>query len=216
MIKAIVFDLDGTLIDSVRLHAVSWIKAFQAHGYHNVSLEDIEMLIGLPGNRIVERVLGADALNRYQSIKRIKDREFLSLISNVRLYPYATKVIKEIKNMGLKLALATSTPSYILNRLLPLFNLDKEFSVIIPGEIVSEGKPNPEIFLKAFQSLDTDPEEGVIVGDSEYDIIPAKLIGSISILILTNKLIDPRKFSVKPDYIVHNLYDVLNIIRKIF
>lgn len=215
LIKAVIFDLDGTLIDSVDAHSISWVKAFEAHGYYNINIDDVRKLIGLSGKDIVKILLGQEALMIYKSIQKVKDTEFLRHTNNIKLFPGVKKILNDIKQVGLKLALATSTPSHILNHILPALTLENRFDVIIPGDMVRKGKPDPDIFIKAFEALKISPNNGIIIGDSEYDIIPAKAIGAKSILILTSELTDPSKFSVKPDFIVKDFSEISSIIKRI-
>jgi len=214
-LKAVVFDLDGTLIDSVEAHVISWITSFNEHGFRNVSREDVEKLIGLPGRTIVKIILGEEGLKRYESIRKLKDSIFLKLVveGKVKLHKHVTDVLTEIRKMGLKVCLATSTPSYLLEVILPKMRISELFDVIVPGDRVRKGKPDPEIFLRAFREARVDPREGAVVGDSLYDIIPAKKIGSITILVLHGRRIE--KLDIEPDYVINDLSELAPIIRKL-
>ena len=214
-LKAVIFDLDGTLIDSVEAHVFSWITSFNEHGFRNVSHENVEKLIGLPGRTIVKMVLGEEGLKRYESIRRLKDSIFLKLVveGKVKLHEHVIDVLTEIRKMGLKVCLATSTPSYLLEVILPRMRISELFDVIVPGDRVRKGKPEPEIFLRAFKEARVDPREGAVVGDSLYDIIPAKKIGSKAILVLHGRRIE--KLGVKPDYVINDLSELVPIIRKL-
>jgi len=216
-IEAVVFDLDGTLIDSVMAHVISWLESFKQHGFHKISLEDIEKLIGLPGLTIVKILLGEKGLRMYKSIRRLKDSIFLNLVlkGEVKLYTHTTEVLEVIKDMGLKVCLATSTPSYLLNVILPRLGINELFDVIIPGDYVRKGKPDPEIFLKAFNHLKIPPHKGIIVGDSIYDIIPAKKINSIAVLVLHGRKILLSDLEVKPDYIIDELMELIPIVKEL-
>lgn len=212
-IEAIVFDLDGTLIDSIDAHVVSWMEAFRTHGFTYVKYRDVENLIGLPGTTITERLLGPRAMKIYDSIRKSKDEVFMNLLNNVKLYPHTKEVLSELKIYGVKIALASSTASHIVNKILRMLKLNNVFDAIITGDMVKEGKPHPEIFIKAFNALAINPRRGIVVGDTEYDIIPAKLIGSIAVLILHGR--SKALLSSKPDYIINELPELLELYKKL-
>jgi len=210
-IKAIVFDLDGTLINSTRLHARSWIKSFEYHGFRDVDEGYVEMLVGLPGVEIVRLVLGEAGLRIYGSIRKLKNEIYLNYIDELNVYPGVYEVLNTLIDMGLKLGIASSTPSQVLDRVLDFLNLKAFFNVVVPGDAVLKGKPNPEIYLKAFSSLGVDPKSGVVVGDTVYDIIPAKIINAYSILVTHGRDVS---IDVEPDFKVAEIPEILDIVRR--
>jgi beta-phosphoglucomutase len=210
-IKAIVFDLDGTLINSTRLHARSWIKSFEHHGFRDVDEGYVEMLVGLPGVEIVRLVLGEAGLRIYGSIRKLKNEIYLNYIDELNVYPGVYEVLNTLIDMGLKLGIASSTPSQVLDRVLDFLNLKAFFNVVVPGDAVLKGKPNPEIYLKAFSSLGVDPKSGVVVGDTVYDIIPARIINAYSILVTHGRDVS---IDVEPDFKVAEIPEILDIVRR--
>lgn len=213
-ILGIVFDLDGTLLNSVDAHVESWLKAFIEHGYTNISREQLYGLIGLPGESIVEIIGGEEALKKYNSIRRVKDKLFMELFKEgyVELYLDVEDTLAILSDRGYKLALSTSTPSYILEEFFTVYKIKKYFDAIVPGDEVSKGKPDPEIFAKAFEKLDINPRYGVVVGDSEYDIIPAKKIGALSVLVDYRGDKIGRTLELKPDIIIRKVSDLIKIL----
>ena len=210
-VKAIVFDLDGTLINSTYLHAKSWIKSFEHHGFRGVDEDYVETLIGLPGIEIVRLVLGEAGLKVYSSIRRLKNEIYLNHIDELNVYPGVYEMLNTLIDMGLKLGIASSTPSQVLDRVLDFLNLKALFNVVVPGDAVLKGKPNPEIYLKAFNSLGVDPRSGVVVGDTVYDIIPARIINAYSILVTHGRDIS---LDVEPDFKVAETPEVLDVVRR--
>ncbi|RLG77341.1 MAG: hypothetical protein DRO14_02470 [Thermoprotei archaeon] len=185
-LRAFIFDLDGTLIDSVEAHVKSWITSFEYVGYSNVSEDNVRKLIGLSGMDIVKILLGDDGLRMYSLIRRVKNKVFFREIreGNVELYPCAPELLAYLKSRGKLLGLASSTPNYLLIQILEIFNIMDYFDVIVGGDEVRNGKPHPDIFIRAFSKLGVDPREGSVVGDTYYDIMPANRIGAFSILVL--------------------------------
>ncbi len=213
-IHGIVFDLDGTLLDSVEAHVESWIKALEKHGYREIDPIQLTSLIGLPGETIINIVAGPEALKEYKSIRKAKDKVFAELIKegSVRLYRDVVDTLHILKDRGYKMGLATSTPSYILEELLNHLDIKRYFHVIIPGDKVKRGKPDPEIFLKAFDELEINPKYGVVVGDSIYDIKPGKEIGALTILVDYRGIYSPGTWEEEPDIVIKKVSDLIKIL----
>lgn len=211
-VKAVVFDLDGTLIDSVHFHARSWVKSFEVHGFKDVDEKYVESLVGLPGIEIVRVVLGESGLRIYSSIRKLKNEVYLNYIDELRVYPGVYEALNILTGMGLKLGIASSTPSQVLSKVLDRLDLKKFFNVVVSGDAVLKGKPDPEIYLKAFNSLEVDPRDGVVVGDTVFDVIPAKIINACSILVTHGRNL---KLDVEPDFKIIEVPEVVNIVRML-
>lgn len=215
MAKAVVFDLDGTLIDSIDAHAISWIIAYRLLGYGNVPISEVRKYIGVRGDLITEKVLGGNALKDYSKIRILKDKIFLRLTRDglVVVYPDTHYVLKVLKDRGFKLCLATSTNIPTLLPTLEYFKLVDYFDVMVAGEEVLRSKPDPDLFLEALRRVRIDPKDSIVVGDTLYDVIPAKNIGAISVLVArsgNNALI--TKYDAMPDYIINDLKGLIDII----
>lgn len=208
-LKGIVFDLDEHIIDTVHAHAISWVKAFEINGF-NAKIEEVELLIGLGGKRIVEDLLGESGLELFSSIVSDKNSYYLQLIEHAKLFPGVTETLRELRNASYKLALATSTTSDVLSKVLQAFQLEALFDSVVAGSEIIKGKPDPEIFLKAFEKIELDPCLGMIVGDTDYDILPAPRIGATSVIVLHGR---KPVVSIKPDYTINELPELLKIFK---
>lgn len=206
--KLVVFDLDGTLIDSVKVHAEGWAYAFNVLGLANVKAKALEDLIGLPGGTIVERILGQAGLEHYQKIRWLKDRHFLKYVmgNSVRLFPDVIQCFQYLRRRNYLLGIATSTPNYILIPLLEKLSIIEYFDIVVGGDEVSRGKPEPDIFLRAAEKAGLSPREVVVVGDTIYDTIPARKVGMFSVLIARNKNL--RLSEVVADAVITDLNDL--------
>ncbi len=131
-------------------------------------------------------LLGNSGLRKYSLIRRLKNKIFFLEIKegNVDLYPCVLELLTYLKSRGNLLGLASSTPNYLLIQILEIFDIINYFDVIVGGDEVKSGKPNPDIFIKAFSKLGVNPREGAVVGDTKYDVVPANRIGAFSILVL--------------------------------
>ena len=211
-VHGVVFDLDGTLVDSVDAHILSWIKAFESFGVR-VDQNSLRQLIGLPGRTIIREVLGTEDEYLYAKIRELKDKLFMELIDSLKLYPHAYVLIRFLRSRGLKVGIATSTPSWIAFKVLDVLHIKDLFDVVIASDMVEKGKPHPEPFLKAFSSMGVDPIHGMVIGDSQYDIIPARAIGSIAILILHGRRI--KSLTTEPHYVVNDFIELHRLLERI-
>ena len=117
------------------------------------------------------------------------------------------------------LGLASSTPNYLLIHILEIFGIIDYFDAVVGGDEVEYGKPHPEIFLRTFSKLGVNPNEGAVVGDTLYDVIPANKIGAFSIHLQrnNNKEIEVSAHMQKyalPKFKIKTLCDFLVIIKR--
>lgn len=206
-IKGIVFDLDGTLIDSTEVLSWAWVNAFKEVIGITIDIKDVLPLIGLDGRKIVIHICGEMCSKKFWDIRKAFDRFVSQRLRDVKLYPGVLDTLKALKKRGIKLALATSTPRWRLEELLDIFELRPFFDSYISGDEVRNGKPNPEIFARAFESIGIPPEEGAVVGDTEYDAIPAKKLGAKFILVTHGK-----EKNIYYDIKINNLIELLDFI----
>jgi len=168
--KAILFDLDGVLVDSLD----AWWHAL------NDVLRCFKM-DGMSKEEFVSKYWGYDL---YTNIKRANlplevgiscSRFYIKHLDKVKLHPEAIHVLESFKNI--KKGLVTNTPRDCTEKVLKKFDLGKYFDVIITGDDVTRGKPDPEIIFKACNHLNVDPRETVLVGDTESDVRAGSMAG---------------------------------------
>jgi len=191
-IKAFIFDLDGTLIDSVDAHVTTWVKAFKVVAGVTVDEEDIYPLIGMSGKDIVRKVLGEVSESEYVRIRWVKDRAFMKELreGRVTLFPGVNQALRMLRKGGYLIGMASSTPNRLLLHITDYLGITGFFDAVTGGDEVRRGKPDPEIFLRTMRKLGVAPEETVVVGDTVYDACPAHRVGSMPVLVNTCRMPD--------------------------
>ncbi|MFA6097978.1 MAG: HAD family phosphatase [Patescibacteria group bacterium] len=184
MIKAIIFDLDGVLIDSEGLWRKAAEKYFRSIG--------IKLPQGKAFGRFASQYLSGRKLNDIAGIfqkklhvknshKQITDgliKMVLKLFDrHLKLNPGALKLIKTLNKGKYPLLLASSSPRRVINYTLNRFRLHKYFAGVVSGDNVRKGKPHPEIFLKGAKLLKTQPRDIAVVEDSISGIRAASRAG---------------------------------------
>ncbi|MHC1611015.1 MAG: HAD family hydrolase [Candidatus Methanospirareceae archaeon] len=172
-IEAILFDLDGVLINSFESWYQAFTKTLRAYGKEEISREEFE-----------EKYWGPDlrdnlaALNLGEDAARRCIREQLNLVELIELFPDAEEVLHRIKDeYKLKVGLVTNTPRENVEKILKHFRLSNHFDVILTGDDVRRGKPDAEIVVKACELLNVKPEHAILVGDTETDYQAGKSAG---------------------------------------
>lgn len=176
-IKAVLFDIDGTLIDSNDAHTRAWVQTLQRHG-HAVSDTEIRRLIGKGSDKVFAEVLGI-ASDSALAKQITKDRTQLlmsSFIPNLASTPGARLLVQRMRSEGLRLVIASSSGEE-LPALLAQAGLQDLLDTAVSPDEVEESKPDGDIIEVALRKAGVQPAEAVMIGDTPYDIAAAKAAG---------------------------------------
>jgi HAD superfamily hydrolase (TIGR01509 family) len=163
-VTAVIFDCDGTLVDSEPLAGRAWRTTVAPYGYE-VTDADLEACMGIPYARthayLSQRAALPDAATLWPGLRR----ELFALIdAELQPFPDALAAAEELRARGIALAVASSSPRERLDRTLARAGL--AFAVTVAGDEVEHGKPAPDMFLAAAARLDVEPARCVVVEDS--------------------------------------------------
>lgn len=207
MIKAIIFDMDGVIVDSIPMHFKIWKNIFRNRGI-SLSLKEFEKYNGRSTYEIAEIMIKKYNLDDTpENISKEKlDYEIKLREKEIKLFKDAIPVLKKLKKDKYKLALATASQKHILKFILKKFKFEKYFDSITHVEEVKKSKPAPDIFLLAAKKLKVNPKDCVVIEDALNGIIAAKKAGMKSIAITTT--FQKKVFEKKADKIITYLKEL--------
>jgi HAD superfamily hydrolase (TIGR01549 family) len=178
MIKAVIFDIDGTLVDSVDLHAQAWKETFKQYG-KDIPYEQVRHQIGKGGDQLMPVFFSQDELDEFgeemeEYRGKIYKRDYLR---RVRAFPQVRELFLKIKTDGKRLALASSAKEDELAAYKKLAQIEDLVEEETSADDAEKSKPHPDIFKAALEQLGgLAPEEVIVVGDTPYDAEAARKI----------------------------------------
>jgi HAD superfamily hydrolase (TIGR01509 family) len=185
--SAFLFDLDGTLIDSVYQHVIAWREALEEVGV-SLAVWKIHRRIGMSGGLFVtalRRELGEELDD--ETLARLPDlhtEAYMSHYSGVRPLPGATELLAGLTELGIPWAIATSGAERTAGRARELLGLADDVPMVTRDR-VRYAKPDPDLFLTAAAEIGVDIRDSLVVGDSVWDLLAARRAGALGIGLLS-------------------------------
>ena len=185
MPKAAIFDVDGTLLDSVDLHALAWHEAMVRFG-HNVSLEQARSQIGKGGDKLIPVFLSEDAQRDHgKELDAWRSEHFKAkYLSLIKPFSAVPDLLQRSRDAGLQIAIASSAKKDELEKYLEIAGVRKLIDEIVSSEDVDESKPAPDIFEAVLKKLAIHGDDAVAIGDTPYDAEAAGKAGVRTIGVL--------------------------------
>lgn len=186
MARAVLFDLDGTLVDSVDLHARAWQQALARFG-KEASFEDIRAQIGKGSDQLLPEFLSEEELERFgEDLEEYRtglyQREYLPL---VKPFPAARDLLARLKQAGSSVGLASSCKRTELGYYLRMVGGASLVDAAATTDDADRSKPFPDIFEACLDKLGFDAAEAVAVGDSPFDAEAARRAGLVTVGVLS-------------------------------
>ena len=179
--EVLIFDLDGTLIDSVPDLALSINQMLEALGRSTFPIEEIRSWIGNGAALLTKRALSGN-INICPNLDNALFEKALAIFLdfyeqnvcvNTTLYPNVTATLKSLHNQGYRLAIVTNKPEQFVRPILEKFGLDALFETILGGDSLPKRKPDPMPLIHVYDTLKVTPSACVMIGDSKNDIAAA-------------------------------------------
>jgi beta-phosphoglucomutase len=214
MAKAVIWDMDGVIVDSAPCHKRAWQQVFQKRGV-NFTDDDFSHNFGKRNDSIIMKILGQDTPKKevHDVIIEKESRFRNMMMGNINPLPGAIALIKQLTECDFKIAISSSSPFENINLITCSLSIRDHFHAIVSGQEVAEGKPSPQGFLLAAQRLGVKPRHCIVIEDAVAGVTAAK-DGEMHCLAVTNT--HPREKLLEADRVVDTLEEInvddLNII----
>lgn len=203
---AVIFDMDGVIIDSNPFHKISLRQFCEKYGYHLSDRELIKKIYGRTNKDWIANLFGAlskEELSRYGEEKEALFREiYKNDISALRGLP---EFLGSLKEKNIPIAIGTSAPRSNVDFVLASTGLEKYFSVILDESNVEQGKPNPEIYLKVAAKLGYEPSRCIVFEDSLSGVESAQRAGAKVVGVATTHSFDELNHT---DFVIQDFMDL--------
>jgi phosphoglycolate phosphatase-like HAD superfamily hydrolase len=176
----VIFDIDGTLVDSNYQHCLAWWHSFRDEGY-DVSAADIHRCIGMGSDRLVEHLLG----HSDDAVGKAHGRHYAPNLQQLRAFPEAAPLLADSRNLGLAVLLASSAPEDEVEALLDAIGNREDVDVVTASADAEESKPAPDIIEVALERIGLPPSSCIMVGDTVWDVAAAERAGMPCIGVLS-------------------------------
>lgn len=184
---AFLFDLDGTLVDSVYQHALAWRLALEQAGIE-LSVWRVHRRIGMSGGLLVNALLRETGqsltVEQLERMSRSHAAAYAELVHQVRPLPGSRELLAYLSRVGTPWAIATSGTRATAGPVIALLGVPPE-TVVITRDQVRYAKPDPDLFLAAAEQLGVRIDESVVVGDSVWDLLAARRARALGVGLLS-------------------------------
>ena len=186
--SAFLFDLDGTLVDSVYQHVLSWHDALQVAGIE-LSVWRIHRRIGMSGGLFTNALLRETGIaitpELTQRLRQLHTEAYTARASQVRALPGARELLSHLTSVGMKWAIATSGRMETARHTLDILGVDPAKVPVVTRDQVRHAKPDPDLFIAAAARLGVDIEHSVVFGDSVWDLLAARRARALGVGLLS-------------------------------
>ncbi len=171
MLRYILFDLDGTLIDSymdIGIHLNATLKHF---GLEEIDIQKVRHMVGGGARELLKRFF-SESLE--DALRVFRESYMRKPVIHTKPFQHIPEILEDLKSMDIKLGVVTNKMEEISKRILDTLDLLAHFDVIIGGDTLEEKKPSPLPILKALELLGGTPDRALMVGDTDADLIAGK------------------------------------------
>ena len=209
MIEAVIFDMDGLMVDSEPVQSKAFELVLRQHGKEPIfNADGMIQTVGITAKESwmrLKKVLGIEV--DLDTLVRQKEEAYQELIrTELKPQKGLVPLVEILKAEGLKRAIASNAPLNTIRLVLERLKLNQDFGVIVSGTTVPRGKPHPDIFLKATEQLRVKPESCLVLEDAESGVEAGKR-ANMKVIAVPNQYTKSHDFS-KADLVVNSLEDI--------
>ncbi|PMP91821.1 MAG: HAD family hydrolase [Hydrogenobaculum sp.] len=202
-----IFDLDGTLIDSLEDIASAANKTLKDLGFEEKSKEEIRKHIGSGARELFRGILPNES-HLEKAIEIFKSYYAKEPITHTKLFNGAKEVLELLKSKNKKIAVVSNKPLELSTIILKALNVEHYFEYIVGPETYNERKPSPIPIIKTLDKLNIAPEKSIVIGDTYVDIESAKKSNCKSALASWGYV---KLKDTKPDFILKSFYEIIDL-----
>lgn len=206
--RAILFDLDGTLLNTNELILASFMHTFEQHCPGKYTEEDVLAIMGEP---LLDMMRQFDEEQAEQMVETYQKHNIENHDHYVEAFPHVVEVIEQISQAGIPMSIVTNKRRPVVEMGLRLFGLDTWMDEVICVGDAPQAKPEPDQLLLAMERMQVKPEETLMVGDSRYDLMAARRAGVACAGVSWSLHLEDLE-KMKPDYMLTDLKDLLDIL----
>ncbi|MFF2245067.1 HAD family hydrolase [Arthrobacter sp. NPDC058130] len=174
--RGVLFDVDGTLIDSSYFHALAWWQAFRREGL-DIQISAIHRCVGMGGDKLIEHLVPECTKDMQEDLKSAHGAVFSTFWPSLRPFDSAWDLLAACSDAGLAVGLASSAQQRDLDVARRLLDADTSIDAWTSSNDADESKPSPDILLACLEKLGLSPSDVVFVGDAVWDVKAAAAIG---------------------------------------
>jgi N-acetyl-D-muramate 6-phosphate phosphatase len=213
--KTIIFDMDGTLFDSI--HALHEVVShlIQERGCQPISKENFRGVVDKGSKAMIQHSFKlAENDPRIATIQKNLLTNYLAIMADkTPFFPPALELFSQLKEKNISWGIVTNRPEYLAQPLIEKYNLNKLTPCLVFGDTLEKAKPHPEPLLHACKLLNADPQHSLYVGDTENDMIAAKAAGMQAIFAQYGYLrYDSKQQNLQYNFAINNLTELLRLI----
>jgi len=176
-VKAILFDMDGVLVDSINAWRHVFNDALKHFGFKKIAKKDFIKDFGAPIEHDVKKYFKGKTI---KEVENVYNMNFRKRRKYVKLFPESISTLKQLKKYQIKIGLITNSTRFITSTILTHFKIKKYFKVLVTMDDVKRRKPAPDMILKACKMLKVKSENTILIGDTKNDILAGKRANCIT------------------------------------
>ncbi|OKP82106.1 pyrophosphatase PpaX [Paenibacillus sp. P32E] len=212
MIECVLFDLDGTIVNTNELIINSFIHALRENNLPPLTREQIIPHMGTTLQQQMRVFSGLEDTSVLElAYRAYNNAHHDELIGS---FPHVNETMEELSRRGIRLGIVTTKIRPTTMKALEMFDLLKYMETIVTVSDVVQPKPHPEPVLRAVSNLGVDPRKTLMVGDSAVDIQSAKAAGVLTAGVAWSLKGEETLRKYEPDYIIHDMEDIFNIVEQ--
>jgi len=213
MIKAILFDFDGTLANTLPFYIQAYDITLRTLGLIKTEKEIVDSCFG---KRVIDTCTLLGIPEKTDEFSELYFAAIKELFKNSKLFDDTLETLVTLHNKGIKLAIITFAYRWYIDQMMAQFKLSSIIDLVISADEVAHAKPHPEAVLTSIKNFNVSISETLVVGDSKSDILMAKAASSKSVLMFPPEYTKFYNFEdlkkTNPDYIVSNMKEILPLL----